>query len=877
MLFSFLAGCIYSIKLEAQTGNILHAGQNPYWGSNPELAIQLSDGTNYYAEISGIKLRNSYVFREFQLNSHFSPYPPSCIKPHDIRQVSLEAKGNDGWFVKSINIYQKPIDQDYSTLTTDPELNKWVDGDGDYPYDAESVPLTLKIINIEKDTPLCGYGISVCECDPNAKICIFNLEIDEIMTFTSYEKFHFGENEGLSIRGTQGVIYYIDETTGEAQSHPSHNTRNCAALDNPNCTDPQFVDGKTYRMAIGVNGQIPGPTIVVHDEQWVVIHVHNNMSSEGISIHWHGMFQMGTPLMDGVGQVTQCQIGPSSTYSYIYKAHPSGTFWYHSHSGAQRTDGFFGALIVKETPSHYLRVKAKLTVHGINPIFNDIPGEHTITLLDWQHEASLATFAQVGAGLGFFPEMEIGEVPKPCAKRYSVTRSPERGGIGPIPYFSGIINGKGRHSDVPYSQTRLSVFTVEQWGRYRFRLVGAQGLYAYKFSIDEHKLTVVNTDGYWIEPVTEVEYIIIHTGERYDFILEANGEMKDYWIYVETLEINENGGGPPYVSLGHVAEGILQYKEPGTNATTIPSTHYESIKRNSIAHSCTESDQCKAVNCPFNYFHPSYNTECVNVRNLRLLLETPLDELPGAQPDPSCTNCTHFINFNFEGSSQTGSANGRNFALPPVPPQTQNDEFYEQANVCDLEEICNPSSLDCTCTQVIKIPYNQTIQLVFSAIGAISGAHPIHLHGHTFHVVKVGYPVYDNTTGFIASHNADIYCDDIDLCLQSGNEDCDPRRCTKPRWAGNPPDMSIDQNTVRKDTVIVPAGGYVVINFISNNPGYWFLHCHIEVHQLEGMAVIINEAPIQQKDLIIPPGLNKCGDFYISVDEYVAMYGNLKG
>ena len=74
--------------------------------------------------------------------------------------------------------------------------------------------------------------------------------------------------------------------------------------------------------------------------------------------------------------------------------------------------------------------------------------------------------------------------------------------------------------------------------------------------------------------------------------------------------------------------------------------------------------------------------------------------------------------------------------------------------------------------------------------------------------------------------------------------------------------------------MIVPAGGYVVINFKSDNPGYWFMHCHIEIHQLQGMAVIINEAPIQQKDLIIPPGLNKCGDFYISVDEYEAMYGN---
>ena len=65
---------------------------------------------------------------------------------------------------------------------------------------------------------------------------------------------------------------------------------------------------------------------------------------------------------------------------------------------------------------------------------------------------------------------------------------------------------------------------------------------------------------------------------------------------------------------------------------------------------------------------------------------------------------------------------------------------------------------------------------------------------------------------------------------------------------------------------MVPAGGYVVINFVSDNSGYWFLHCHIEVHQLEGMAMIVDETG----GIPMPPpeGMNKCGDFEISVEKF---------
>ncbi len=55
-----------------------------------------------------------------------------------------------------------------------------------------------------------------------------------------------------------------------------------------------------------------------------------------------------------------CQIGPSFSYFYTYIiVNSSG---YYSHSEAQRTDGFFGALIIKERPE---LVETQLDIHGI--------------------------------------------------------------------------------------------------------------------------------------------------------------------------------------------------------------------------------------------------------------------------------------------------------------------------------------------------------------------------------------------------------------------------------------------------------------------------------------------------------------------------------
>ncbi|RAL60248.1 hypothetical protein DID88_000028 [Monilinia fructigena] len=55
-----------------------------------------------------------------------------------------------------------------------------------------------------------------------------------------------------------------------------------------------------------VNGSIPGPTIIADWGDNVVVHVTNNLSVNGTTIHFHGMRQNYTNQNDGVPSITQC-------------------------------------------------------------------------------------------------------------------------------------------------------------------------------------------------------------------------------------------------------------------------------------------------------------------------------------------------------------------------------------------------------------------------------------------------------------------------------------------------------------------------------------------------------------------------------------------
>ena len=192
---------------------------------------------------------------------------------------------------------------------------------------------------------------------------------------------------------------------------------------------------------------------------------------------------------------------------------------------------------------------------------------------------------------------------------YQPTCSVNGADIGPIPYWSRIINGKGRHKDIIFFRTKLSSFDVKRGKTYRFRLIGAQATYADMFSIDNHKLTLIATDGFFIEPV-EVDYIIIHTGERYNFLLSANQAGKtNFLVRAETLEVDCGTLKRTRKLQSNDAIAVLTYDKSPISRATVENDYKCGRKK------CSASNVCRVANCPFeNYSHGSgYNYSDLHV------------------------------------------------------------------------------------------------------------------------------------------------------------------------------------------------------------------------------------------------------------------------
>lgn len=68
-----------------------------------------------------------------------------------------------------------------------------------------------------------------------------------------------------------------------------------------------------------------------------------------------------------------------------------------------------------------------------------------------------------------------------------------------------------------------------------------------------------------------------------------------------------------------------------------------------------------------------------------------------------------------------------------------------------------------------------------------------------------------------------------------------------------------------KDTVTVPDGGYTVIRFLANNPGFWLFHCHIEFHVEVGMALVFKVGDYNQMPNV-PENFPTCSNFMPNTD-----------
>ncbi|GAB6029534.1 hypothetical protein CHUAL_005284 [Chamberlinius hualienensis] len=546
----------------------------------------------------------------------------------------------------------------------------------------------------------------------------------------------------------------------------SKKCQNCP-LNVTSCYNQGCTTGTGFqRIFYPVNLQMPGPLIAVCEFDDIVVDVNNHMGDMTTSIHWHGIVQKGTQYQDGVPYITQCPILPYVDYRYYYPANQSGTQFWHSHSAYQSIDGPAGALIIRQPP-------------GVDPNYNTYDydlSEHAILITDWHNitaDALHGVLFQINAD----------------SQQFSTSAIVVNGRSQGMHFGSGVY-------------TPVSSFTVKKGFRYRFRLISSINLPCpVVVSVDNHLLTIIATDGYSAKPAVYSSFVV-YPGERYDFVINANKTVGNYWIrfqgngsICETLRM---GANLKYEGAANLPLTSL-YKAAGTNFDG--RTLNTAVQLNSNIKNVVLSQK---VDVRFYLAVTSY------------LDFNPLD-LPW-----------------IDGPTTLPLINGIHLTFPSAPLLSQ----YQDVN---QSQLCNETSLAaqgknctqeyCSCVYRLKIPLNAETEVVLINTGNDPLQHDFHLHGHSFYVTAQGTLARGDNT--------------IARFKQLDSQGNISRKLTNP---------------VRKDSVGVLQGGYTVFRFKADNPGFWMFHCHVAFHLESGMGLIFQVG--EPKDVPpVPAEFPKCKSY----------------
>ncbi|KAI8622168.1 Cupredoxin, partial [Chytriomyces sp. MP71] len=402
----------------------------------------------------------------------------------------------------------------------------------------------------------------------------------------------------------------------------------------------------------------------------VEITVINNLNVS-TAMHWHGLFQKGTPWMDGAGMVSQCPILPGATRVYKFNVGINvGTFWWHAHYQSQYVNGLRGPFIISDPKDPYLR---------------SYDQDLTLTLTDFYHNSSEWLLNNV-----YFTPQNVDA-------------------LEPLPE-SGLIGGVGRY-DCSVTQASnpncknnnpLKTVTIVPGKRYRIRLINMAAHARFIFSIDGHNLTVIESDGVYTVP-TVTNQIIIHSAQRYSFILTANAKTTNYWIRAMITDVWY--GVPTGLNgLDMDTRGILNYQ--GVDTTVTPTTQPDNYNNTLNLYTLGELNGLTSADLPASpldyylqlYFNFQYGPPFYNSSTGSMSIDSSDSQ-------------------NFHGSQYVMQMAGRDSPLLPL---------LLQNNSVQLPPTVNP----------VTVKNNQWVY--FSIQNADSMEHPFHLHGHTMVILAYG-------------------------------------------------------------------------------------------------------------------------------------------
>ncbi|KAG5876553.1 hypothetical protein JTB14_026702 [Gonioctena quinquepunctata] len=363
-----------------------------------------------------------------------------------------------------------------------------------------------------------------------------------------------------------------------------------------------------------------------------------------------------------------------------------------------------------------------------------------------------------------------------------------------------LINGKGQFRDPNtgfMTNTPLEVFTITP-GKRRRTCASCEGQHSISFS-----------------------------GERYDFVINADQSVGAYWIQLRGL--GECG-------IRRVQQlAILRYArgpyQPSTQAPTYDFGIPQGVVLNPLDARCNE-------------IRP--DAICVSqLKNAKEIDSAILQERPDVKiflpfrfhvytPEdlfnPNTYN-RHLVAPN--GDHVISLIDEISYMSAPAPLISQYDDI-DQDQFCNGDNRPPNCGQNCMCTHKVDIPLNAIVEVVLvDEVQQPNLSHPFHLHGYSFNVIGIGRSPDRNVKKINLKHALDL-----------------DRKGLLHRQFNLPPG---------KDTIAVPNNGYVVLRFRADNPGFWLFHCHFLFHIVIGMNLVFQVGT--HADLPpVPPSFPTCGD-----------------
>ncbi|KAJ5908082.1 hypothetical protein N7495_000764 [Penicillium taxi] len=534
------------------------------------------------------------------------------------------------------------------------------------------------------------------------------------------------------------------------------------------------------RMQVLINGQFPGPPLIVDEGDHVEVTV-NNYLPFNTTVHYHGIEQVGTSWSDGVPGVSQNLIPPGGRFVSAFNVEQYGTYWYHSHSAGQIMDGLYGPIYVRpQTINNDLLTAITSDSTEQAQIQDAIKSPLLVMLSDWMHFTSedlraIALAANIdtvctdsvlinGKGRVNCQSVDylnslVSAAEAPILEGLSYTPK------GCIPLQNTFVQPGDSHdfNQVPVSlfdqcnatgatEEVIEVDSSNGWASLNF--IGSSSVLAPIVSINNHPLWVYEVDGLYIKP-TKVDSLKLSVGGRYSALIKLDNTPGAYPINVASSGINQKIAG----------YGTLSYKNGNSDVQSTASIDYGGTNTSASVVSLDES-----------------------------VIEPLVPDQPRDNPDQ-----TYILSSGRLQKAWEWSLNG--------------DNSYKLELEAQRPLLWNPEKADDSAL-VIGTKNNTWVDIIFAMTGqanTLQPPHPLHKHSNRVYVLGSGSGSFNWTS---VAEAAQAIPDSFNLI--------------------NPP---------IRDTFTTPAAvagqSWMAIRYHVKNPGAFFLHCHIDPHLTGGMALAI--------------------------------------